>query len=89
MTESLHQSTFVTVLAWIAILFSGLSAVMGWFQTVLISFLLPFPEMTSTEASGVPVFMVWIFDNFQLFAVSMAIFWSIVFVCSIGVLRQA
>ena len=88
MTESAQQSTFVTVLAWIAILFSGLTAVMGWFQTVLISFLVPFPPMTSAEAQGVPVFMAWIFDNFQLVAFALAVFWSVAFVCSIGLLRR-
>ena len=88
MTESPQQSTFVTVLAWIAILFSGLTAVMGWFQTVLISFLAPFPPMTAAEAQGVPVFIAWIFDNFQLVAFALAAFWSLALFCSIGLLRR-
>ena len=88
MTESTQQSTFVSVLAWIAILFSGLSAVMGWFQTLLISFLVPFPPMTSAEAQGVPVFVAWVFDNFQLFVVALSVFWSVAFVFSIGLLRR-
>lgn len=88
MTESTQQSTFVSVLAWIAILFSGMSAVMGWFQTVLISFLMPVPPMTSAEAEGVPVFVAWVFDNFQLFVVALSVFWSVAFVCSIGLLRR-
>jgi len=52
MTESTQQSTLVTVVAWIAILVSGLTAVMGWFQTVLISFFFPSTPMTSDQTAG-------------------------------------
>jgi hypothetical protein len=59
------QSTFVTVLAWMVIVFAGMSTVAGLLQVVLVSFLMPIPALSETDAREMPAMMRVMFANFH------------------------
>ena len=83
-----HQSTFVTVLAWIALIFGGLSAISGLLQSVLVALVMPFEPMTADEAATTPLFFRIVFEHFRAFVFGFTAFWAVTFFSALGLLRR-
>jgi hypothetical protein len=88
MTNSPAQSTFVSVLAWIMMIFSGFAGFGGLLQSVLVAFMLPIPPLTESEAANTPLIFNVIFANFHWFVWSLTAFWLAAFVFAFALLRR-
>jgi hypothetical protein len=83
-----RPSTFVTVLAWIALIFSGMAAATGLLQSAMVAFLMPAAPMSASESAGVPPFIVFVFDHVLGFVVVLTAVWAATFVFALGLLRR-
>jgi hypothetical protein len=88
MVEPTKPSTFVTVLAWLGLLWAGFSIVMGVFQSIFVAVTMPNDPMSASEAAGTPAVFRFIFDHMLLFTIALASFWAVVFACALGLLRR-
>lgn len=79
-------STVVTVVAWLALLWSGLAAVMGVFQIIFVSFMPRPPMMTDAEAAQVPAVIRFVFNHMMETVIGFTFLWLAVFACSLGLL---
>ena len=84
-----QPSTLVTVVAWLGLLWSGFTTVMGLMQSLFVSFM-PTTRMSDAEAAqaGVPAGVRFMFDNMFLVEVGFTVLWAFMFVCSLGLLRR-
>ena len=87
MAES-KESTFVTVLAWLALILSGMAAATGLLQSAMVAFLTPAGPMSPNDAAGVPQFIAFVFDHFLGFVVLLTAVWIATFACALGLLRR-
>ncbi len=88
-----NGSTFVTVLAWIFVVFGGLATLMAVAQNILISTMPPFGEMppqvgAGPEQAGMPAAVKFMFNNVRLVFAAFLVLSAITLVSAIGLLRR-
>lgn len=89
--NQVNGSTFVTVLAWIFIVFGGLATLMAVAQNILISTMPPFGEMSqqiAQEQGGVPAPAKFMFNNVRLIFAGFLVLSAVTLVSAIGLLRR-
>jgi hypothetical protein len=88
MTGGSTQSTFVTVVAWLVLIFSGMSALAGLMQSVMVAALDPFPPVSPEEAATMPRLTLLLFNNFRAFVWGLTAVYAMTFAAGLGVLRR-
>lgn len=88
MADAAKQSTFVTVVAWLVIIFSGMSALAGLMQSVMVATVDIFPTVPPEEAKEMPPFMVFAFNNFRALVFGMTALYVVSFAGAIGAVRR-
>lgn len=88
MVGNSNQSTFVTVVAWLVLIFSAMSTLAGLMQSVMIAMVEPFPPISPEEAKTMPGFLVLAFNNFRAFVWGTTAAYAVTFAAAIGVLRR-
>ena len=88
MTEPAKESTFVTVVAWLVIVFSGLGIFAGLLQSLIVVFAMPIPAMSEAESAQLPLAMRLIFQNFLWVVLAMTAFWMLTLVSAIALLKR-
>lgn len=89
-----HQkSTFVTVTAWIFIIFGGFSTLISLMQNIMIHFIFPQEEMNAAfsqpeVADQVPILVEFMFNNFNLFIFVFFLLTAFTFIASIALLKR-
>lgn len=83
-----RPSTFVTVIAWLALLFSGMAAATGLLQSVIVAFLMPAAPIGASDSDGLPPFVGFVFSNFLGFVVVLTAIWAATFAFAFGLLRR-
>ena len=83
-----RPSTFITVLAWLALIVSGLAGVTGLLQSAMVAYVMPATPMSAGDASEVPPFIVFLFDHFLGFVVVLTAMWAATFAFALGLLRR-
>jgi hypothetical protein len=91
--ENTPKSTFVTVLSWIFIIFSGGMTLISALQNIMFYFIFPRDEMRETIESGhggaeVPAFVKFMMSNFDILLAAIFCLSLLCFVCSIGLLKR-
>ena len=86
------RSTFVNVVAWLFLVFSGLGVLVGLLQNLMIHLLFP-PEAFEEFARmppppGMPAGVGWIFGHFMAFFALMVLPVLAIFVASLGLLTR-
>lgn len=86
------RSTFVNVVAWVFLAFSGLGVLVGLLQNLMIHTVFPadvFEQIAAQQPEpGMPPYVQWIFGHFKL-VFALALLWSMVhFVAALGLLRR-
>lgn len=87
MTDS-KPSTFVTVVAWIAILGCGLFAVMGMLQAAILVFAMPDVPIDATMRAELDPVARFMFSNFRALVIGQAALWAIGLACAVGLLKR-
>ncbi len=86
------QSTFVTIIAWLMIIFSGLSAFVGVLQSIFVAVAMPMPPMSEADFAGLPAEIsstaLLIFQNFTLIVFANTAFSILALVAAIGLLKR-
>lgn len=86
------RSTFVSVVAWIFLAFSGLGVLVGLLQNLMVHTMFPagvFEQLASMPPEpGMPAFMPWLFGNFKLFFALALLLSAMHFVAALGLLRR-
>lgn len=82
------QSTFVTVVAWLALIMSGLATVTGLLQSLVLMLGPAVPPMPEEEAAEVPLAMRIVFNNFQAIVFTITALWGATFASALGLLRR-
>lgn len=86
------RSTFVNVVAWVFLVFSGLGVLVGLLQNLLIHTVFPadvFEQVAAQQPQpGMPPYVLWIFGHFKLFF-ALGLLLSVAhFVAALGLLRR-
>lgn len=87
MTDS-KPSTFVTVVAWIAILGCGMFAVMGALQAAILAFAMPDVPLEATTRAELDPLARFMFSNFRALVIGQAALWTLGLVCAVGLLTR-
>ena len=82
------QSTFVTVVAWIALLLSGFSVLASVPQIILIPIVMRPDEISAAELSQMPSSARFMFQNMIWIAVLNAVVWIVTLLFSYGLLKR-
>ena len=84
------QSTFINVLAWISIIFSGFGVFIGIMQNIMMQTVMKDThfEEAINEQEGIPPMMGVIFENFELLVMGTLIVTILTFIASIGLLKR-
>lgn len=88
-----QRSTFVTVLAWIFIIFAGFGIFVSVMQNIMFSQMFAMPEMQQAisqlnEMQDMSFFARFIFQHFQLFLFIILALIFLFFISSIGLLKR-
>lgn len=78
------QSTFVTVLAWMIIIFSAFAALVGVMQNIMVNFLMPAVIASSPVARGETI----PFALFRVFAFLLLVFAAFMAYCGYALLKR-
>lgn len=90
MKNQRKQSTFITVMAWISIIFSGFGVFVGIMQNIMMQTVMKdahFEEAISKQ-EGIPPMMEVMFENFELLVMGTLIVTILTFIASIGLLKR-
>lgn len=90
-TGTTTRSTFVTVLAWIFIVFAGFSTFISLLQNVMINTMFPLEQMRSQGWSAnqqMPAFFQFMLGHIQLFFLLFLLLSSSTLAAAIGLLRR-
>lgn len=86
------RSTFVNVVGWIFLVFSGLGVLVGILQNIMVHTVFPpgiFEQIASEPPSpGMPAITLWLFGNFKLLFALMLLMSTVHFVAALGLLRR-
>lgn len=85
-----QRSTFVTVLAWLLIVFAAFATLIGVMQNIMIHTVMPFDRLP-TDAPGMehmPSFFRFMFSNAHLVFLSFLVFSAVALVSAIGLLKR-
>lgn len=86
------RSTFVTVVAWIFIFFSGFGTLISILQNIMIQTVFNTSEiekaLQAPPPPGAPPFVMFLANHFQLFIVAFLVVSAVMLVSSIGLLRR-
>jgi ABC-type antimicrobial peptide transport system permease subunit len=87
------RSPFVSVVAWIFIVLTGFSTLIGIMQNLMLAFLFPLDEMknamqSAKEGVEVPPFAQFMFGHFQWYFLAFLLLSGATFVSSIGLLKR-
>jgi hypothetical protein len=87
-----HRSSFVTVVAWIFLIFSGFGTFIGAMQNIMVRSM-PFDQFDamlkdSTAAAAFPAPAHFMFSHFRLLVLATFLGSVVVFVASLGLLRR-
>jgi hypothetical protein len=88
MAGSSNQSTFVTVVGWLVLIFSGMSTLTGLMQSVMLVMVDVFPTVSAEEAGEMPTFVAFVFNNFRAFVLGTTAVYAVIFAAGVGVLRR-
>ena len=88
-----ENSSFVTVLAWVFIVLSGLGTAMSVLQNVMVYFLFPRAELraameTESAATQLPVFAKFMLGNIEVLFAAMLLLSLLALAASIGLLKR-
>lgn len=86
------RSTFVTVVAVVFLVFSGLGVLVGLLQNLMVHTIFPADVFEQIAAQppepGMPAFMPWIFGNLKLFFALALLMSATHFVAALGLLKR-
>src|ERR1051325_10217532 len=86
------QSTFVTVIAWLMIIFSALGAVAGVLQSVFVAIAMPGPAISEADLAGMPPAissaMLLMLQNLNLIVFANTVLSLLALVAGIGLLKR-
>ncbi len=85
------SSTFVSVVAWIFIVLSGIATLMSVLQNIMINTIFPLAQMRAPSGPGsehMPAFMRFMFEHLRLIFVSFLLIVSGTLLAAIGLLRR-
>lgn len=85
-----QRSTFVTVLAWLLIVFAGFATFIGIMQNIMIHTIMPIDRMPA-DAPGMermPGIFRFLFSNVRLFFLSFLVLSAVALVSAIGLLKR-
>ena len=86
------RSTFVNVVAWVFLAFSGMGVLVGLLQNLMLHTVFPpdiFDQFARMQPEpGMPAFMPWIFGHFKLFFALGLLLSLVHFVGALGLLRR-
>lgn len=92
MNSTTTRSTFVTVVAWIFIVLSGIGTAISILQNIMIQTMFTGPEMEralqAPPPPGTPPFATFMADHFQLFFAAFLIASVLMLASSIGLLKR-
>lgn len=88
MTTLARPSTFVTVLAWLALVFSGMATATGLLQSAMVAFLMPVGPLSASDAAQTPPVFRFLFEHFLAFVVALTAVWAATFTFAVGLLRR-
>ena len=86
-----QRSTFVTTVAWIFIIFTGLATLISVLQNIMLHVFFAIPEMSmvmNMPLSGEPAFVTFLKSQMRLFAALLLVYTAITFASSIGLLLR-
>lgn len=85
-----QRSTFVTVLAWLIIVFAGFATLVGLMQNIIIHTIMPFDRlpMDGPGMDRMPGFFRFLFSNVHLFFLSFLALSAVSLVSAIGLLKR-
>lgn len=86
------RSTFVTVLAWIFLVLTGMGLVVSVLQNLMVHLLMP-PEVFEQAASapvapGTPAWATWMMGHFRLIIALVFVLTGVMFIASLGLLKR-
>ena len=81
-----RHSTFVTVLAWMVIVFAGLSTIAGLLQSALVGMMMP--PLSESEAQTMPPLMRMVFANLHWIVYANTALSAAALATGIGLLRR-
>lgn len=91
-TIATPRSTFVNVVAWVFLVFSGLGVLVGLLQNLMIHTIFPsdaFEQIAAQQPEpGMPPYVLWIFGHFKLFFALGLLLSAAHFVAALGLLRR-
>jgi hypothetical protein len=91
--KSVQKSTFVNVLAWIFIIFGGLTTFISILQNIMIHKMFPKEEMTqaaqqASQNENFPAFAEFMFNHFDLFIFLILVLSATNFISAIALLKR-
>ena len=92
-SEITQKSTFVTVVAWLFIVFAGFSTLMTLLQNIMIHFMFPAEEMNNAinhpeVADQVPLIAEFMFNNFNLILFIIFLLSAFTLISAIALLKR-
>jgi len=86
-------STFVSVVAWLFIIFAGFGVLISLMQNIMVHTMFSMPEMqeamnNSGAASEIPPFAIFMFNHFRLFVSLMLVMTLFTLISAIGLLKR-
>lgn len=92
MPPAAPRSTFITVLAWLMIVFTGFGTAIATLQNLMLAFLFPMEEMAhamqATEVQEMPALARFMFSHFQWFFGAFLVLFATLFTMSIALLKR-